>query len=270
MSFEVPRTLPVDHLSHSSLNLLWQCPVRWRSKYIDGLLEPSNLYMLVGKAVGVGAAAGYVAKIRGDENWNAEIAEATAETVTDTCLHEEVDLGESTVGEVKDMAVSMVGHYHDQVMVHMKPLAVERGFSIKFPETDWNVVGYVDVEGEGIGLFATLHDIKTVGRANNAIDQDLQCTMYSAAKYADNGTLPGYAWHQIKRPTKKDGPQIMLLTTTRTEQQVTTYLARVAQAAREIEWRTQTGNWAGAAPGSTWCSERRCHLWKSCPYGGAQ
>lgn len=270
LSFEVPRTLPVDHLSHSSLNLYWQCPLRWKKKYIDKLSEPSNPYMLIGKAVGTGAAAGYVAMIAGEENWNAQIAQITADTVEEVCLNDEIDMQDSTVGELKDIAVSMVGHYHDKVMVHMKPTAVERGFKLSFPETDWSVIGYVDVVGEGVGLFATLHDIKTVGRASNAIDADLQCTMYSAAAYADSGTLPGYAWHQIRRPTKKEGPEIMLLTTVRSEQQIINYLARVAQAAREIEWRQQTGDWAGAPPGSTWCSVRRCHLWADCPYGGKQ
>lgn len=271
ISLEVPRKLPIDHLSHSSLRMYYQCPMKWYKRYIEMEYEPTNSRMLIGKAVGGGASAGYVSKRDGSEEYGQAVLDVTSDIVDEVIASEEIaDIEETSAGEIKDTAIACVGHYYDRVMTHFHPRTVEEGFRIDFPEADWHVQGYIDITGQGPGLFADLHDIKVIARANNAIDDDVQATLYVASRFVKDGSLPGFAWHQIKKPTARNGVDVSLLTTTRTATQVTNYMARVAQVAREIEWRNQTGNWQGAAPGSYYCSEKQCGYWSTCPFGGAK
>lgn len=269
MNYEVPRTLPVEHLSHSSLNLYYRCPEKWRRRYLDLEYEPTNPALLTGKSVGGAVSAGYITKLAG-EPFGEAMLQTASDIVDEVAGSEEVDWQDSSAGQVKDVAIKCVGTYHDKVAVQFEPVTVEEGFEVQFPETDWNVTGFIDITGEAPGLSAELHDVKTVSKANNGIDTDVQVTLYVASRYVRDGTLPPFAWHEIKKPTVRNAPEVRLMTTTRTAEQIDNYLARIAAVAREIAWRTETGNWAGAPPGAWWCSDRMCGYYSTCPLGGAQ
>lgn len=270
MSLEVPRTLPVPHLSHSSIRTYLRCPEKWRRRYIDLEYEPSNANLVIGKCVGAGISGGYIEKINQEPEYGEAMLDIASDTFEDVTKNEEIDWQEDAPEAAKDSIIRCVGRYYEDVATRFTPATVEEGFEIGFPEADWIVKGFIDITGEAAGVSADLHDVKTVSKADNTLDSDVQATLYVASYYVRDESLPIFAWHQIKKPTARNAPEVRLLTTSRTATQVTNYLERIAQVAREIDWRVQTGNWQGAVPGTWWCSQKFCGYWDSCPYGGAR
>jgi len=254
---EVPRLLPVSvtgtrvgHLSHSSVRMYLRCPEKWRRRYLELEYEPSSSNLVIGKVVGAGISAGYVVKLGGEENYGEVMLDTASQSFDDIKDREEVDWQDEEPGKVKDSAMQCVGEYHQRVARFFKPTTVEEGFSITYPEADWDVQGYIDITGSGEGLAADLHDVKTVSKAD--------------------GSTPSFAWHQIKKPNTRNPASVQVMTTDRTPVQINNYLARIAQVAREIDWRAETGNWQGAVPGSWFCSQKFCGFYASCPYGGVR
>lgn len=285
MNVEVPRTLPgVEHLSHSSVRMYLRCPLKWHNRYILNEYEPTNANMLIGKSVGSGVSAGYIGKmvqrslaedgLSGAPGMRELMLDIASDTFDEAVKDEEIDWGEEhpqlAAGRAKDTAIICTEVYHDDVAVKFEPETVEEGFEIQFPDADWAIKGYIDFVGEAQGLLAELHDLKVVGKADNGIDSDPQATLYIASRYARDGSLPSFAWHQVKKPTARTPASATLMTTQRTPVQINNYLERIAQVAREIEWRYKSGDWQGAVPGSWWCSQKFCGYYETCPFGGAK
>lgn len=269
MNLDVPRTLPIDHLSHSSITTYLGCPEKWRRRYLDLEYEPSNPKMIVGRAVGRSVTTGYLEKMKSGIV-SSELIEDTFETEwADTETDTEIDWQGEEAGVVKDSAAQSLRAYAGNVMPLVLPDTVEESFEITLPAAEWNVIGYIDIV---TGNLVT--DVKTsMKRKTQAeIDRDLQATMYVAAKQLQGAEsiLPAFSWHAIKRPSPagRNPAEVEILHTTRTQMQVNQYLERIAAVAREIDWRVSTGNWQGAAPGYWLCSEKLCGYWNSCPYGG--
>lgn len=273
MNLEAPRTLPVAHLSHSSIATYLDCPERWRRRYLDRDYEPSNGNMLVGKVVGRAISAGYLAKLA-DENHavDDELLRDTFDTEwTETVAEDRIawdDEEDATEpGRVKDSAAAALDEYAITVMRSCNPTVVEEGFEIRLPETDWATIGFLDFQDP-----AMLYDTK-VGKKKKTqidLDNDAQGTMYVLAKQVQTGERKPFTWHAIKRPSPggRSPAAVQVLTTSRTQVQVNSYLEKIALVAREIEWRTQSGNWQGAAPGSWKCSATQCGYWNTCNFGG--
>lgn len=266
MNLEAPTTLPVPHLSHSSINTYLGCPERWRRRYLELEYEPSNQKMLVGKVVGRTVTAGYLDKMtRGaldlellDDTFSTEWAENAAE---------EIDWEGEAPGTVKDAAAGSLHAYASSLMQETTPETVEEGFEIRLPGAEWVTLGYMDwLDSLGIG------DLKVSARAKTQadLDTDAQATLYVAAKQVQTGKLAPFRWHAIKRPSPGGrSPAVASeLKTIRTQVQVNTMLERIAQVAREIDWRVTSGDWQGAAPGFWMCGAKTCGYWDTCRFGG--
>src|SRR4029077_14639247 len=61
---------------------------------------------------------------------------------------EEVDWGGEKPGDVKDVGVLAVKAYERDVVPHIRPVSVEREFSLDFAHVDWTLTGYMDLEEE--------------------------------------------------------------------------------------------------------------------------
>lgn len=265
LDLDVPRSLPVPHLSYSSISTYLGCPERWRRRYLELEYEPANPNLVVGKTIGRAVGAGYLQKI--------QEGQITAELLTDTfdsewadAVSEEVDWGDERPGEVKDSAAQSLIAYAP-MMETVEPVTVEESFEIRHPGAEWVTLGYMDwVAAEPI------YDLKVSARAKSQgdLDADSQATLYVAAKSVQENTLRPFKWHAVKRPSPggRSPASAVELTTTRTQGQVNALLERIAVVAREIDWRVETGNWQGAAPGFWLCSQKSCGYHSTCPFGG--
>lgn len=267
MNLEAPRTLPVSHLSHSSINTYLGCPERWRRRYLELEYEPSNQKMVVGKVVGRAVTAGYIDKITSGVV-NAELLTDTFETEwSDVTASEEVDWEGLEPGEVKDSAAGSLVAYAP-MMQGVDPVTVEESFEITLPETDWKTIGYLDWV-----TASPIYDLKVSAKAKTQadLDYDSQATLYIAAKASqEDWQRRPFKWHAVTRPSPKGnrGAFVTELETTRTQTQVNTMLERIALVAREIDHRVTTGDWQGAAPGYWLCSQKGCGYWDTCRFGG--
>lgn len=267
LNLEAPRELPagLKHLSHSSMNLLAQCPTRWYKRYVDLQYDPPNVAMTQGKAVGRTLALGLLDRIA-NGGVNHELLRDTYDSEWEEAAQEIEDWREDSPGQAKDAGAACVDVYALDIMPTTKPVTVEQGFELSLPDTDWNVVGFLDeVEEDG-----SIADIKVVGRVRSGIDTDPQAGLYIASENVQGHGLPKFSWHMLKKPSPggRSPAEAIVQSTTRTQVQVGATLERIALAARELDWRFQTGNWGYAAPGSWLCGERTCAWWHSCPGGG--
>lgn len=266
MNLEAPRTLPVDHLSHSSINTYLGCPERWRRRYLELEYEPTNQKMLCGKVVGNTVAAGYIDKIASGVV-NAELLTDTFDTQWTENTQEEVDWEGLEPGQVKDAAADSLLAYAP-MMTDVTPVTVEESFEIRLPEAEWVTMGYMD------WLTASpIYDLKVSAKTKTQddLDYDSQATLYIAAKaIQEEGVRRPFRWHAITRPSPKGNRAAFVteLETTRTTTQINAMLERIALVAREIDHRVTTGDWQGAAPGYWLCSARSCGYWDSCRFGG--
>lgn len=265
MDLTVPRTLPVPHLSWSSINTYLSCPERWRRRYLELEYEAPNQKMVAGKVVGRAVAAGYIDKIQSG-TINTELVSDTFETEWAEAVDDDVDWEGLAPGQVKDQAAESLLVYAP-MMATVDPVTVEESFEIRFRDADWITLGYMDFLDS-----SSIFDLKVSSRAKTQadLDNDGQATVYTLAKQVQGEGLKPFKWHAIKRPSPggRSPATAMELVTTRTAAQTNNMLGRIALVAREIVLRTETGDWQGAAPGFWLCSATGCGYWNTCKFGG--
>ena len=248
-AIEAPTTLPVDHLSLASVRLFEQCPERWRRRYLEREYEPPNGKMILGSAAGAAEAQSYSQQIETGECYTLEqVTDEFDAEYEDRIVREEVDWGNDKPGELKDSGLAALEIYHQHIVPEVVAVSVEREFELTWPGLDWNVIGYMDIEDVAGGV----RDLKMRGKrmSQKDADADLQPTLYMAARRAEGNPAPGFHFDTMVRSSK---PTAEVVSTQRTDRQLDHMFSRIFEVAVEMEWRTLTGNWIGAAPGTWFC-----------------
>lgn len=257
-------TLPVSHLSVSSLNLLNKCPLKWKRRYIDREYEPPNGKMILGSAVGAAEAQHYGTVIETGEGLSLEAVQDEFSAEWDDRIgREDVDWGDDKPGELKDSGVLALDAYHTTVAPLIVPVSVEREFTLSWPGLDWSLTGFLDLEEQD----GTVADLKVRGKRllQSDADVDLQPAAYLYARRAEGNPSPRFDYHTMVRVKR---PYAEVVTTERTSVQLDSFADRVFLAANEVAWRAENEAWSGAVPGTWWCSQRFCGYWDSCRFGG--
>jgi hypothetical protein len=261
MNFTVdsPAKLPVSHLSVSSIDLFISCPEKWKRRYLDGEYFPPNGKMVLGSAIHASEAQHYGRVIDGEEGFTTEqvIDEFSAEW--NERISRGVDWGDDNPGELKDSGIAALRVYHDTVVPTIEPVAVEREFRISWEGVDWDLMGFIDLECAD-GAVADLKVGKKL--SPGAARVALQPTAYLYVRRAEANPAPRFDYHQIVRGNKK--PSATVMSTTRTDEQLDYFAERLFSIAQDMAWRTETGNWAGAVPGSWFCDPKWCPHWDGC------
>lgn len=269
-TFEAPNDLPagLQHLSHTSVDLYLRCPEKWRRRYIDREYEPAGGYQVVGRAVHAAEAQSYHEMVETGEPHSTEqvVDEFVTQLANEQRDEAEIDWDGEDPGAMKDRGVSMVANYHKVIVPTMKPTLVENEFNIKLhPDHNWTIKGYIDVIASTDDGFLAKpsgpHDIKTVKKAHDYADS-IQATLYTYATMEEDDEDKTFSVHELK--VLRDGPHADVREVTRDREAQLRHLKRIAMIAREIEWRVQTGEWQGAAPGTWWCSQKYCGYWDTC------
>jgi len=268
---ELPRVLPVNQLSLSSINLLRRCPERWRRRYIEREYERPSGSMLVGSAAGAAEATNFQLKVTsGVDLDTSDLLDAYADEWHERTDRDDIDWGADDPDHVRASGQAALTVYHQAIAPLVQPVSVEREFRLRFADCDWSFTGFIDVE-EADGH---VDDLKVKGKklSQSDADSDPQPTAYLLARReearAGHGEpAAGFRFHTMIR-TKS--PQALVVPTERTDAQLDAYLHRIYSAAAEIAWRAEYDVWDGAAPGGWWCSEKMCGYWASCPLGGAR
>ncbi len=142
-------TLPIDHLSASSLNKFMKCPRQWQERYILDKKEPSNSSLIIGSAFHLG-----INRL----NQGMEVGDYFTEVVEEA---------EDTYGEIvwkdspefcRNMAAAMLYHYWELIGKYEDVIATEQEFSVEVPGVPVPVIGFIDTETTRV-----IRDYKTNG-----------------------------------------------------------------------------------------------------------
>lgn len=276
MLLEPPRTLPVKHLSPSSVSLFKQCPEKWKRRYIDREYESTSPAALLGTVVGAAERDSFNQKIEtGLALTTVEVLDAytCAWDLTVDREGDNVDWDGERPGRVKDSGARVLPVYHRHVAPTVNPIATERRFTVRPADVDWTFEGYFDVEEED-----AVDDVKVRGRQRGLVSAEeaqgsYQATAYLFARRAEgNPARRGFAFHNLVRPPKSGevSPRDVLVTPThRTDEQLDAFLIELYEIAAEIAWRAEYEVWTGPPRGVWWCSQRWCGYWQGCRFGGA-
>lgn len=265
-TLDVPSVLPegLTHLSVSSLSTLAKCPEKWRRQYLERQYEPPSGKMILGSSAGAAETQHYAHVIEDGEGLTGEqVLDLFSDEWEERTSREDVDYGTDTPGALKDSGAAALGLYHSLIAPVTVPVSVEREFNVRFDECEWVLTGFLDLE-EADGAVG---DLKMRGKKPNPADakSDPQPSAYLLARRAEGNPASSFRFHNSIR-TKQ--PSAYVEETTRTDNQLDAFAARVLAGASEIEWRTRTDNWTGAPPMSWWCGERMCGYWSTCRFGG--
>jgi hypothetical protein len=264
--FDIPRSLPVEHLSVSSVNAYLRCPLKWKRRYIDREYEPPSGNMILGSAVGAAEAQSDQQQIdAGERLASADVLDAFSDEWEDRSTREEIDWGDNKPDVLKDSGVSVVTAYERYVAPLIRPISAEREFRLQLPGVDWSFTGFFDLEEEDGGVVDRKVKAKKLNPAEARVD--LQPTSYLLARRSEGNPAPEFRYHTLVR-TKV--PQVDVIPTRRSDRQLDAFVDRLYGIAAEIHWRLENDVWGGAVPGSWWCSHKFCGYFDSCPFGGAR
>lgn len=263
---EIPRALPVDYLSASSVSTYIKCPLRWKRRYIDREYEPPSGALILGSAVH--AAESEADSIQIDTGGRPDtivVQDAFSDEWDDRSEREEVDWGKDKPGDLKDVGVKAIAAYDREIAPSIQPVTAEREIRLDFAHVDWQFHGYLDLE-EADGAIVD-RKVRGSKMSSAAADTELAVAPYMLARRAEGNPAPVFRFHTM---VKAKAPYAEIVPTVRTDKQLDAFVDRLYGIAAEIHWRVNTGVWSGAVPGSWWCSDRFCGFWDSCPMGGAR
>lgn len=258
VTIEPPASLPVSHLSVSSLNLYARCPLAWKRRYIDHLPDGVSGKMLLGSAAGAALCQHYGRQIETGEGISTEelLDEFSASLTGRTDREDDVDYGSDTPGRLKDTAAAALSLYHRVIAPTIDPVEVEREFELSWDGVDWTLTGFLDLETTD----GAVGDYKMTGQkiSDDKAAAEIQPTVYLAARRAEGYPAPEFRYHALIRTNQ---PKADIVPTLRTERQLDLLTTRVFAVARSIAWRWANDCWEGAGPDVAW-------LCRSCPASG--
>lgn len=273
-SLEVPVRLPagLKTLSASSIGRFERCRESFYRHYVLREREFANAKMAMGTAVSNAVAAHLIARRDGEpattdgllERASEELEAALSEAVATP--KERRTAAEAVRGGVEDYASELIPQLD---AAGTEVIAVEREIHFAFPDTEWSVIGYIDLETNG-----PVADVKfgKNHKSKEEADFGLQGSLYVLGRYLE-GSDPsdGFVFHSGRTARPKEGDRWRIVPeeapSPRTERQLEELMARIAGVAREIAGCAESGDWGYGTEG-WWCSPRICPYHASCPAGG--
>jgi PD-(D/E)XK nuclease superfamily len=271
---EVPVTLPagLTTLSASSLLQFERCRESFFRNYVLREREIPNVRMAMGTAVSNAVTSHLIARRdHGDPGTSSLVDRVIAE------FESEMRGARSTEKERRtgrEAVTSGVLAYVEEILPLLdergaEVLAVEREIRFKFPETEWSIVGYIDIETNG-----PIADVKFGKKHKSAVEAHygLQGSLYILGRFLE-GADPssGFVFHSGRTTKPREGNRWRIIPedqpSPRTERQLEQLMARIAAAAREMVRCAASGDWGFSTEG-WWCSPTVCPFHSTCPAGG--
>lgn len=254
------------HWSHTQIDMITKCPESYRRRYIEGEKRPPGIAMLRGRAVHVSGEINFRQKIESHSDLPADdiIELATSQFDTELAggyelMDDEKSLGEKNfLGQTKDEIAQMARCMAIDVAPDYQPTLVEARFRLALPGPR-DIIGVLDLATDK----AEVIDFKTAKKKKNQDDADTstQLTIYGPAHFALTGK-PVTGLHLDSIIHTKKGSNRQRLSTSRSSPDFVALANRINVLNKIVE----SGNYAPAAVGSWWCSEKWCGFHATCPY----
>jgi len=170
---------PTDHISVSQLKMFLRCPLQYEFRYIKGLIVPSNGARTLGKAVHSTLEQNYQQKIETKKDlplvqWNQIFSDSWE-------LHlPETEFGKKeNPGKLKDDGIRLLYAYYRQAAPKIRPVSVEKEFSVSIAGLKIPFVGHIDLIDEN--RYIIDHKISKSSWAKGHEHTDIQLTGYALA-----------------------------------------------------------------------------------------
>lgn len=220
--------LPKDYISPSQIRQYLQCPFCYSMKYIHGVWQPRNQYLVRGKAVHAAIDHNYNQKIETHEDLPVdEVKEMAAFHFDEEKEGAEFDDDE---GEVLDSTVTLSELYHLEVAPMVQPIQTEQKVEVAFEGLDYTLMGIIDLlDSEGV-----IHDTKTAKRTPNesVINDNLQLMAYGLMHETLHGTLPDI---QLDYVVATKTPKVVQFRRSITQEDTTYFLKLMETVVKGIE-----------------------------------
>lgn len=157
-------TLPLEHLSASSITKFLRCPRMWQDEYIFGNRGPSNSSLIIGSAVHLTLSKILRADKRVmtfEEDWRDVIEEAQPSEYRSDVLPRDSIVWKDPPDRAYNIALKHVYDYYELVGKHLVVTETEKEIAIEVPGVPIPVIGFVDVVCPG-----RIIDVKTTGYFN--------------------------------------------------------------------------------------------------------
>ena len=246
--------MPKSHLSASQINMFLRCPMQYKFRYVDGIILPPTTALTKGKTVHEGVEYNYTQKKDTKKDLPVEeVKEYTAHKFEE--MKDETDWGKNDPNTVKDKSINLVELYHTEIAPAIIPQAVEERVEITFDNTNYSLLGYIDV----IDQHSFIRDTKTTGRTpkQNDLKTNLQLTVYSLAYRTMTGEQEGGVALDYLVDTKQ--PKIAQFEEHRTDEDIRKFQKLMGIVAHNIECENYYPN-----PTNFMCSPSNCGYWELC------
>lgn len=263
----------VKYLSPSSIDTWITCPTRWMYRYVRKIKTPPSGAMFLGTSVHAAIEANHVQKV-------ASQTDLASDELEDRFAHafdhpkEDVDWTGEKRSDAKDDGGAMVRAYARETAPSIQPAVVEQSVLIPLRSAS----GPLPPLMTRLDLVDTSHiitDFKTKSKAPDPDDANAsgQLTAYEVAhRSAFREPSAGQRLIHYTRPLKKNPrlARVFEQPTTRSDEQIGTYLRHARAVAVQIAVSVQTGDFPLADPKSWACSASWCGYFQVCPGGQAR
>jgi len=258
-----------EYVSVSRLTMYARCPAQYAFRYMEGLVKPPGVAMLVGSGTHTGAEVGMKHKATSGENMRPDDVRDAAVAGFDGRLGDgdvELTADEQSrgrpvvVGEARDRVAALSHFWAAAIQPGYWPMdaeSVERRFRLPI-ESDLDLMGVVDlVTREGAVV-----DWKAGKRAvsQNEADSSLQLTAYALHHQWAAGRPPSEVQLAVIQEARETKHYVRRSSRDRTDYAI---LLRRIEMMKQAE---RAGIFPPCNPDNWWCSVRFCGYWRECPH----
>lgn len=249
-------TLPKTHLSPSQINTFLACPARYYFRYVMEMQAVRSGAMTRGSAIHKAIAYNYEQKMMTHTDLPVNEVKEFAAAEFEKQAGETNWQPDEQPGEVKDSTIKLLELYQREVAATVQPFLVEQMVEVNFENTDYTLLGYIDLVDEK----RIIHDTKTVGRSPSAgaLTDNVQMLTYSLAYRFHLGE--NEAGSQIDYLVNNKTPKYVPISgEPYTDREIDRLLNIVASVANAI----QAGGFY-PNPSCFTCSPKACGFWEIC------
>ena len=242
--------------------MMAKCPRQFYYRYVEGFKIKPNSAMKFGSAYHSVHESNFNEKISVGEFLSLEsMLDLFKDRWTEDQKEVEWEGEPIPAGKLLDIGVMGIAEYYDRILPSKDPALAEYEFEIQLPEVARSFVGIIDY----VGKDGTVTDHKTASRKwpMDRVETEMQPSAYYLGMQYSPDKLPEAGKFKYEVIVKKNVPEIQVLETTRTQQDLDDYVGRIRTAERlidaEIFPKTEPGNW--------YCSNKWCGYYPHCMQG---
>jgi len=220
------------HISYSQIITFVKCPAHWLFRYICNIVVPPPSAMIQGRSIHKTLAHAYTYKRANAKDIEEKTFLEVYEGDINKEFEEEVEFKEGEKpADLIDSGVRVLREYRRERMPQVMPVEIESRFDVDFKNTDYSLVGYIDlVDDKG-----NVIDHKTTRATPNQVEisNDQQLTAYALGyretfKKKEKGL-------QLDYLVTTKIPKIVVMKTQRGEEDIKRFLTNVALVKKAID-----------------------------------